>query len=71
MLPILPPPHTLTGASQRLKAGLLGDLFRLRAPDRVWEDCIHIAELHFNTEVPLYKLLTRHRELSGCGPKLK
>lgn len=27
--------------------------------------------LYFNTEVSLYKLLTRHRELSGCGPKLK
>lgn len=53
------------------RVGHFVDLFTVRAPDQVCEGLIHIAKLYFNAEVSLYKLLTRHRELSGCGPKLK
>ncbi|KAI9521628.1 hypothetical protein NQZ68_003782 [Dissostichus eleginoides] len=45
-------PHlkpVVDGASQRLRAGLLGDLFAVRAPDQVWKDsCLpppHILDL--------------------------
>lgn len=68
---LLPSPHTHTGASQRPRVGFLGDLFTVRAVDQVWEDHIHITKQYFNTEVPLYKLLTRHWEPRVCGPKLK
>lgn len=48
-----------------------GNLLTVRVPDQIWKDFIQITKLHFNTQVSLYKLLTRHGELRGCGPKLK
>lgn len=65
-------PLGYTGAFLSLspRVGPFGDFSTVRA-DQVWEGFIHIEKLYFNTEVSLYKLLTRHRELSVCGPKLK
>lgn len=68
---LLPHPRTHTGASKRPGVELLGDLLAVRTPVQVWEDFIHIAKWYFNTEVSLYKLLSRHRELRVRGPKLK